>query len=100
MKNKTQILTIILFFAITFAEAQMPELIPYCKGNLWGYCDSAGLIKIQVQYDYAELFQDNSYRILSNKNNKSAYFNTAIVSLPDIDRYDIISFTGKLIEKT
>lgn len=34
----------------------LPELIPYRKGDLWGYCDKDKNIKIACQYGYAELF--------------------------------------------
>ena len=34
----------------------LPELIPYRKGDLWGYCDKDKNMKIPCQYSYAELF--------------------------------------------
>ncbi len=33
------------------AEARLPDLIPYRKGNLWGYCDSTKRILIEPQWD-------------------------------------------------
>ena len=39
----------------TFAE-DTPELIPYRKGNKWGYCNREKNILLPVKYDYVERF--------------------------------------------
>ncbi len=35
------------------------KLIPYRKGQLWGYCDVQKNMKIPVQYEYASMFHAN-----------------------------------------
>jgi hypothetical protein len=37
-------------------DSNLPDLIPYRKGELWGYSDKDKNIKIQCTYGYAELF--------------------------------------------
>lgn len=41
----------------SLAEARLPDLIPYRKGNLWGYSDSTKKIIIDTVYQHAEFFQ-------------------------------------------
>ena len=57
---KPQLLKTFLLFLITLIVqntiAQLPDLIPYRKGNLWGYCDSSKSIKITPQFDSAGWF--------------------------------------------
>lgn len=36
-----------------------PELVPFRKGNLWGYADAAGNIVIEPKYDGADFFSGN-----------------------------------------
>lgn len=42
------------------AEARLPDLIPYRKGNLWGYCDSTKKIVIKPQWEFTTPFQGNT----------------------------------------
>jgi hypothetical protein len=42
---------------------KLPALIPYRSGNLWGYADSTGTIKIKPQYRRAELFKNGLARV-------------------------------------
>lgn len=64
----------------TFAlNARLPDLIPYRKGNLWGYCDSTKKIIIEPQWDWVGLFG----------------VSTAVVSKGGLD--GVIDRTGKVI---
>ncbi len=54
MMKKTLIL--LLFFSCLSIKAQ---LIPYRIGNLWGYSDSLGKIKIKPQFQDVEFFKTN-----------------------------------------
>lgn len=49
--------TILLLFTRISAFAQLPELIPYRKGDLWGYSDSTGKIIIPCKYTAVSLFR-------------------------------------------
>lgn len=40
----------------TFLHARLPDLIPYRKGNLWGYADSTRKMVIEPVYDNVEFF--------------------------------------------
>jgi hypothetical protein len=52
------ILPLIILFCSIKASAQLPDLIPYRKGSLWGYADSTGKIVIEPQFDEAGFFVD------------------------------------------
>lgn len=52
-----------------------PKLIPYRAGNLWGYADSTGVLKIKPQYAYAEPFE-NGFAVV-HKNEKANLINEA-----------------------
>lgn len=41
-------------------EARLPDLIPYRKGKLWGFCDSTKKIIIAPQWERVSLFGANS----------------------------------------
>ena len=48
-------------FILLFTELKaqkLPALIPYRKGDKWGYCDSTKKIIIEPKYDYAYVFQN------------------------------------------
>jgi hypothetical protein len=47
-------IVLILFFWLEFSLMSQ-RLIPYRKGDLWGYADSNGIIVIQPKYDYADM---------------------------------------------
>src|ERR1051325_7442430 len=49
----------VLLLPALFASSQrLPSLIPYRKGNLWGYCDSTEKMVIEPRFKSAELFSD------------------------------------------
>jgi len=61
MKTSTFILIATLSCSVLFnttVYAKLPDLIPYRKGDLWGYCDSLRNIKIPCKYERAELFSE------------------------------------------
>lgn len=52
-----KLIAILFLFISLPIDAQLPELIPYRKGKLWGFCDSNKNIIVEPQYDSA--FQHN-----------------------------------------
>jgi hypothetical protein len=71
MKKSTGIA---MFFVLLqkLSVGQMDQLlIPYRNGNLWGFCDTVGNIKIPLQYDSACFFKTSkkqqSARVFKNK---------------------------------
>lgn len=51
---------VLLMCALTFSlvlTARLPDLIPYRKGNLWGYSDSAKRIIIEPKYAWASFYK-------------------------------------------
>ncbi len=56
---KMRLFTFIFLFIILpeSLSARLPDLIPYRKGNLWGYCDSTKNIVIEPQWEYARAFR-------------------------------------------
>jgi hypothetical protein len=48
---KRFLILFLLFFLQENLSAKLPDLIPYRKGNLWGYCDSTKKIIIQPIYE-------------------------------------------------
>lgn len=69
----------VLFLTCTESFAGLPDLIPYRKGNLWGYCDSTKKMIIPAMFQYADLFIGKT---------ASAELN---------DKWGIIDTTGKWI---
>ncbi len=60
---------LLIFILITGAysmHARLPDLIPYRKGNLWGYCDSTKKIVIEPQWEQAELFCNGVATVMQN----------------------------------
>lgn len=55
MKNRFFIT--ILLLVSTLAEARLPDLIPYRKGQYYGYCDSTKKIIIACKFQEAGLFE-------------------------------------------
>jgi hypothetical protein len=59
---------ILLLFLLLFLQenlsARLPDLIPYRKVNLWGYCDSTKKIIIEPKYDFAYEFSGGSAIVL------------------------------------
>ncbi|HTF02398.1 MAG TPA: WG repeat-containing protein, partial [Bacteroidia bacterium] len=50
-------LVAVFLFVATVLEARLPDLIPYRKGDLWGYVDSTKKIIIEPVYDNVEFFE-------------------------------------------
>lgn len=68
MKN---ISLIFLFLFTLSVYSQDVPLIPYKKGNSWGYCDTLGIISIEPKFDKADFFSGLHARVVSN--NKVGY---------------------------
>src|SRR5687767_14862590 len=49
-------------FCSSFSQ-KLPSLIPYRKGDKWGYCDSTKKIIIEPKYDWAPLFYKGYARV-------------------------------------
>ena len=54
-----------LFLETTLAQ-KLPDLIPYRKGNKWGYCDSTKKIIIPCKYEEANFFEHGLGKIKLN----------------------------------
>jgi hypothetical protein len=61
-----QVLLFLFLGLVLHVEARLPDLIPYRKGNLWGYCDSAKKIVIEPQWHQAGLFEGGKAAIMLN----------------------------------
>lgn len=53
----------LLFISLEAFAQRLPALIPYRKGQLWGYADSTGTVRIPCEYQRAELFSNGSARV-------------------------------------
>ncbi len=59
MKKSTYLILAIVLMAISVSlMAQTSELIPYRKGDKWGYCDRNKKIVIKPKYESADPFSD------------------------------------------
>lgn len=68
MKKLIPILLFIFFFSLfsqlAFCEdAKLPDLIPYRKGNKWGFCDKNKKIVIPCKYAYVFPFKEGLARV-------------------------------------
>ena len=68
-KMRSALIFLSLFFLGENLSARLPDLIPYRKGKLWGYCDSTRKIIIEPQFDNAAEF--NNHFAVVKKNNLS-----------------------------
>jgi hypothetical protein len=59
------LLLLFIAFGTGVVHAKLPELIPYRKGELWGYCDSTKTIVIEPQWREAGFFHGGSARVLA-----------------------------------
>src|SRR6185503_1407318 len=70
MKNMILLSKTILIICLTlpqFCLAQkLPDLIPYHKGKLWGYCDSTKKMIIEPKYDNEDFFNKNGAVVQEN----------------------------------
>ncbi len=57
------------------AQVLLPASVNTTSGQLWGYVDAGGKLRLPAVYDYAESFQDNGLAVVS-KNGKSGIINT------------------------
>ncbi len=68
MKNKILALLSTLYFATNIAFNQENEiLMPYLKGNLYGFANAKGEIIVEPKYDYVSLFENGFARIKLDK---------------------------------
>lgn len=72
-------IAVLLVFSSFILEARLPNLIPYRKGELWGYSDSTKRIVIQPQWDKVSLFGGASAAVCKD------------------NRWGLIDTSGKLI---
>lgn len=79
MRFSIYFLTLFILTISLPAEARLPDLIPYRKGNLWGYSDSTKKMIIEPKYDYVSFFE-NGLAVVSEKS-----------------KYGIIDQTGKIV---
>jgi len=76
---------LVAFTGVFSAQAQ--ELIPYRKGDLWGYVDSAMNIKFPIEYDRVERFDMGIAQI--TKDRKTGLINEKLEVLIPVSRMDI-----------
>ncbi|HTF05419.1 MAG TPA: WG repeat-containing protein [Bacteroidia bacterium] len=53
----------LLFFVSDSLHARLPDRIPYRKGNLWGFCDSAKKILIEPRWKDVGYFSGNAAKV-------------------------------------
>jgi len=90
VKNKLMkrfLLFIIILFSQEFLSARLPDLIPYRKGNLWGYCDSTKKMIIPCQFQFGPLFLCDSVWTSMDKKIVCVKKNGEILSGLSIPRY-------------
>ena len=66
---KTIIITTLIIFCISICYAQdntTPDLIPYRKGDKWGYCNKDKEIIISCKYELAERFDEELAMVIMN----------------------------------
>lgn len=70
---------VVFFFCIhSFAQTNAGDfLIPYRKGNLFGYADTSGNIKIKPQFDHVEFFARGYARFVDFQRQKVGLMNAA-----------------------
>ncbi len=56
--QNTLVLLLLLLCRIAAQSQSLPELIPLPDGNLWGYADTSGHVKIKPQWRMAEPFRN------------------------------------------
>jgi hypothetical protein len=67
------------------AKIDLPNLIPYRSGKLWGYCDKDKKIKIKPDYDNVSFFNEFGLAQVFKENldNKSSYKKTYLTGVID-----------------
>lgn len=107
------IATLLLIFNCYLSFTQTPDLIPYRKGDIWGYVNSAKAEKISFKYEDASKFNDLDLAIVKsagkygviNKEAKLIFpfefdeitFNTelGIAKVKKDDKWNLYSKSGK-----
>lgn len=82
------VLFLLTFFS-AFTQPDWPNLIPYRRGNLWGYCDSAKRVVIKPAYDSASIYQD-----VYNSATKERFYLALVVKKKKMGLIDI---TGQIV---
>ncbi|HYG14598.1 MAG TPA: hypothetical protein VEC12_02525 [Bacteroidia bacterium] len=81
------------------AYAQLPSLIPYRKGDLWGYCDSNKVVKIEPKFKYAgwfnELGQAEVHNLEPNGRGDSSYIPRYIDKNGNITEFKYYDFDSQ-----
>ena len=74
MKSKFLVAVILVIFsAPVFAQTADMSLIPYRKGDLWGYATTEGIVAIKAEYTKADLFHEGLAAV--QKGGKYGYIN-------------------------
>jgi hypothetical protein len=63
---KRIIFFILFLFVQELLQARLPDLIPYRKGNLWGYADSTKKLIIPCRFQAADIFHGDSAYVKLN----------------------------------
>ena len=69
-------LLVLLIFPVVYCEstdkdADLPDLIPYRKGDKWGFCDKDKNIVIECKYEDVELFSNGCAQVCQLKSDFS-----------------------------
>lgn len=81
--NRLLILFLLTLQSLHLAAQQLPELIPYRKGKLWGFADSTGKIRIEPQWDGVEFFEGDYAHISAGGKNGLINRKGEVVVKPD-----------------
>jgi hypothetical protein len=92
MKKGLVVLTLLFITATLFAQED-PVLIPYRKGNHWGYCTKNKKLVIDCVYNYATIFQ-NGYAIVRLNNSWNIIDKKGRYILPLEKEYSKIGKSG------
>ena len=81
------------------SSAQLPDLIPYRKGDLWGYCDSNKVVKIAPRFKYAGWFNELGQAIVHNLESTgrgdSSYVPRYIDKNGNVTKFEYYDFDSK-----
>ncbi len=110
----TLVFILLLITTVSFSQDNSSILMPYLKGELYGYANSKGEITIEPKYDYVTLFENgfaqvrlNSKWGLINKNGELInelmvktifrFDSNGLASLSDYNKYGIINKQGDYV---
>jgi len=98
MKNLINLFVAILFMAISISlVAQTPELIPYRKGNKWGYCDRNKNLIIDCKFDDAYLFDEKNEFARVKFNDKWCFIDKKGEIVAELDYDEVNDFKEDMI---